>query len=321
MIKVDGLTKFYGSTRAVDNISFEVPEGVVLGFLGPNGAGKTTTMKILTCYTPPTSGSASVAGFDVIKNSLEVRRIIGYMPETVPLYKDMTVRSYLRFVAEAKGVSPKRRIRESLDAVIAEVGLEKVVSRLVGNLSRGYQQRVGLGQALIGEPKALILDEPTVGLDPRQIIEIRNVIKAMAGKRTVILCSHILPEVSQVCSHVVIISAGKIVARGTTDELVSELEHDVTTIALVKGDPNAIERSLSSIKDIKSLKMTRQMDNTIGEFELRYSKGKDMREIISRQIFNSGGGLLEFKTHGLSLEDIFIRVVTAEEKEVPTHVA
>ena len=321
MIKVDGLTKFYGSTRAIDNISFEVPEGVVLGFLGPNGAGKTTTMKILTCYTPPTSGSASIAGFDVIKHSLEVRRIIGYMPESMPLYKDMTVRSYLRFVAEAKGVSPKRKIRESLDAVIVEVGLDKVAHRLVGNLSRGFQQRVGLGQALISEPRVLILDEPTVGLDPQQIIEIRNVIKAMAAKRTVILCSHILPEVSQVCSHVVIISAGKIVARGTTDELISEIEHDVTTIAMIKGDLNTSAQTLSSIKDIKTCKITRQIDDTVAEFELRYSQGKDMREIISRQIFNSGGCLLEFRTHGLSLEDIFIKVVTAEEKEVLTHVA
>lgn len=314
MIQVNGLTKYYGATKAIEDVSFEVPEGVVLGFLGPNAAGKSTTMRILTCYTPPTRGTATIAGYDIIKNSIEVRRVIGYMPETVPLYKDMTVKGYLSFVAEAKGVSRRGR-RKAIDEVVEEVGLENVMGRLIGNLSKGFQQRVGLAQALIGDPKVLILDEPTEGLDPRQIIEIRNLIKSMQGKRTVILSSHILPEVSQTCSHVVIINAGRIVARGTTDELVSELEEDVKSIALVRGDLTKIENSLRSLTGLKSLRLAKKIKDDTAEFEISYPKGKDLRAEISRAIFVANGDILEFRTLGLSLEEIFIRVVTTEEKE------
>ena len=319
MIQVNGLTKYYGATKAIEDVSFEVPEGVVLGFLGPNAAGKSTTMRILTCYTPPTRGTATVAGYDIIKNSIEVRRVIGYMPETVPLYKDMTVKGYLYFVAEAKGI-PRRERRKAIDDVVEEVGLGGVMGRLVGNLSKGFQQRVGLAQALIGDPKVLILDEPTEGLDPRQIIEIRNLIKSMEGKRTVILCSHILPEVSQTCSHVVIINAGRIVAHGTTDELVSELEQDVKSIALVRGDLAKIENSLRSLTGLKSLKLVKKIDENTAEFEISYARGKDLRAQISRAIFVANGDIMEFRTLGLSLEDLFIRVVTAEEKEVMSNV-
>ncbi len=320
MIRVDNLTKYYGATRAIDRISFDVPEGVVLGFLGPNGAGKSTTMKILTCYTPPTSGSATIAGYDIMRQSLEVRRVIGYMPETVPLYKDMTVRGYLDFVAQAKDLKQRSQRDRAIDNVIQETGLEKVTSRLVGNLSRGYQQRVGLAQALVGDPRVLILDEPTVGLDPQQIIEIRNVIKNMAGKRTVVVCSHILPEVSEVCSHVVIINAGKIIAHGTTDELTSGLEEDVKTIALVEGKIERIEQALKSLEGISSLFINKRTATNTAEFEIAYQKGKDLRGDISDAVFKAGGRVLEFRTLGLSLEDIFIRVVTAEEKEVAGHV-
>lgn len=320
MIEVKGLTKYYGATRAIEDVSFNVPEGVVLGFLGPNAAGKSTTMRILTCYTPPSRGTATIAGYDIIKDSLAVRRVIGYMPETVPLYKDMIVRSYLNFVAEAKGI-PSRQRRQAIDSVIQEVGLENVAHRIIGNLSKGYQQRVGLAQALVGDPKVLILDEPTIGLDPRQIIEIRNLVKSMAGKRTVILCSHILPEVSQSCTHVVIINRGRIVARGTTEELVSELERDVKSIIVVKGDLEKIDKALKSIAGVQSVKISRRIDKQQAEFEISYAKGKDLRADISRAVFLAGGDLLEFRTLGLSLEEIFIRVVTAEEKEVSDNVS
>ncbi len=320
MIKVKNLTKYYGATRAIEDVSFDVPEGAIMGFLGPNAAGKSTTMRIITCYTPPTRGHVTVAGYDIMKNSLEVRRLIGYMPETVPLYRDMLVQSYLNFVAEAKHVDTQRR-RSMINEVIQETGLSSVAHRLIGNLSKGFQQRVGLAQALVGDPRVLILDEPTVGLDPQQIIEIRKMIKSMAQKRTVILCSHILPEVSHVCSHVVIISAGKVVAHGTTDELVSEFASGVTSIVLVRGDLSRIEKALHKVSGVQSVKFISKHGEESGEFEISYSKGKDLRPAISRAVFVANADLLEFRTLGLSLEDIFIRVITAEEKEVPTHVA
>jgi ABC-2 type transport system ATP-binding protein len=241
------------------------------------------------------------------------------MPEKVPLYKEMTVRGYLNFVAEAKGIRGRKR-KASISDVIEEVGLSDTAHRVIGNLSRGYQQRVGLAQAMVGEPPVLILDEPTIGLDPRQIVEIRNVIKKMEGRRTVILCSHILPEVSQVCSHVVIINAGKIVAHGTQDDLEMDLDSDITSVAHVTGDPGRIEPVLKGIEGVKSVSLRKQAQGHIFEFRIAYSRSLDIRSKVTRAIYDAGGDILEFRSHGISLEDIFIRIVTAEEKGVPDNV-
>jgi ABC-type multidrug transport system ATPase subunit len=213
MIQVENLTKRYGATIAVANLAFSVEKGEVLGFLGPNGAGKTTTMKMLTCYLPPTAGTAKVCGFDILDQSMEVRKRIGYLPERNPLYGDMTVRGYLDFVAHVKGVRPSAR-RGEVDRAIERCGLEQVPRRTIGKLSKGYQQRVGIAQATLNDPEILILDEPTLGLDPKQIIEIRQLIRELGGEKTVILSSHILPEVSQVCNRVIIINRGELVAAG-----------------------------------------------------------------------------------------------------------
>jgi ABC-2 type transport system ATP-binding protein len=222
MIEVSGLTKIYGNTAAIEDVSFSVAKGEILGFLGPNGAGKTTTMRILTCHTPPTRGSAKIAGFDVMKDSMCVRELIGYVPETIGLYEDMTVRAYLAFMAEARRVERSRR-GERGDAVLDQMGLAAVSERLIRNLSKGYRQRVGLAQALIHDPEVLILDEPTVGLDPAQIREIRSLVKSMAGKKTIILSTHILPEVTALCARIAIINLGRIAAVGTPEELSKRL--------------------------------------------------------------------------------------------------
>src|SRR5262245_64875796 len=222
MIEVDRLTKFYGPVAAIRDVSFTVAKGAIVGFLGPNGAGKTTTMRILSCFMPASSGTARVAGFDVFEQSIEVRRRIGYLPENVPLYVDMTVSAYLDFVGDVKGlgrVDRRRRVAEVLERCL----IADVRDRLIGRLSKGYRQRVGLAQALIGDPDVLILDEPTIGLDPKQIIEIRSLIKSLAGAHTVILSTHILPEVSMVCSGVIIINKGSVVAQGPIDSLVEQV--------------------------------------------------------------------------------------------------
>ncbi len=218
MIEVENLTKYYGDRPAIDNITFRVEKGEILGFLGPNGAGKTTTMRILAGFFPPTSGIARVAGYDVVNNSIDVRRRIGYMPETIPLYKDMRVKEYLEFVAEVKGV-PRKRRKSKIEKAMKECGTTEVYHRLIGKLSKGFQQRVGLAQALLHDPEVLILDEPTIGLDPKQIIEIRQLIKSLAGERTIILSTHILPEVSMTCQRVIIINEGKIIAMDTPENL------------------------------------------------------------------------------------------------------
>src|SRR6059058_1262007 len=222
MIEVSHLVKSYRDLKAVQDVTFKVEKGEILGFLGPNGAGKTTTMRMITGVLPPTSGSVKVAGFDVFEQPMEVKKRIGYLPETPPVYTDMTVRAYLRFIAEIKGVPRKAREAE-VDRVATKTNSDKFVHRVIGNLSKGQRQRVGLAQALLGDPEVLILDEPTVGLDPAQIIEVRELIKSLAGKHTIILSTHILPEVSMVCDGVIIIHRGRIVAQGTESELVQQV--------------------------------------------------------------------------------------------------
>src|SRR5579862_532800 len=230
MIKVEGLTKRYARNVAVDNISFEVEKGQIVGFLGPNGAGKTTTMRVLTCFLPPTSGSATVAGFDVLENPMEVKKRIGYLPETPPVYPEMEVIEYLNFVARIKSI-PKANIAKRIDEVMQKCAVGDVRNKEIGKLSKGYRQRVGLAQAILHNPDVLILDEPTSGLDPHQIIETRDLIKGLAGEHTIILSTHILPEVEQTCEHVVIIAKGRLVATDTVDHLTSRLR-GAETVAL-----------------------------------------------------------------------------------------
>jgi len=311
MIKVENLTKYYGQIPAIDSISFEVGKGEILGFLGPNAAGKTTTMRILTCFFPATSGKASVAGFDIFRHSIEVRKRIGYLPENVPLYTDMPVSKYLGFVAELKGI-PYREKKKSVSQVIDYCGLKKFPDRLIGKLSKGYRQRVGLAQALLNDPEVLILDEPTVGLDPKQIIDIRNLIKDMAGKRTVILSTHILPEVSMTCHRVIIINQGKVITVDTPENLNKKLQKSSEILVTVEGPASEILKCLRSISGVLSVAPKEDSkENT--SYLVESDKDRDIRKDISRTIVQNNWGLLEMKSIGMSLEDIFIKLVTEEK--------
>ena len=249
MIEVHNLTKYYGEIRGIEGVSFLIEKGEIVGFLGPNGSGKTTTMRILTCFFPPTSGRAKVAGYDVTAHSREVRRRIGYMPETVPLYPDMKVKTYLTFVAEAKRMDARLR-KKKMGMIMEQCGIAHVAHRLVGNLSKGFRQRVGLAQALINDPEVLILDEPTIGLDPKQVVEIRDLVKDLAGERTIILSSHVLPEVSMTCERVIIIHEGRVVAVDTPDNLMARLQKTVKTEIHIKGAKQEIGDRLKTIPGV-----------------------------------------------------------------------
>jgi ABC-2 type transport system ATP-binding protein len=312
MIKAQSLCKVYGTTTAIHNLSFELAAGEVLGFLGPNGAGKSTTMRILTCYIQPTSGHAEVAGFDVATQSLDVRRCIGYQPEGVPLYNDMTVRSYLDFVASAKGHRRSQRKKYIADA-LEHTGLHDVAGRLIGNLSKGYRQRVGLAQALLGDPKVLILDEPTIGLDPHQVHEIRELIKRMAHQRTVILSTHILPEVSMTCSKVIIINRGQIVAQGTPEKLTSELQREGVTRVVAAGPVDDVRRKMNALAGVTAVTVARKLDGNMAEFEIKSRRGEDIRSRVAAAIVGAGWQLLELRSEGMTLEEIFLQVVVAEK--------
>jgi len=310
MIEAIHLTKVYDQTPALTDVSFTVEKGEILGFLGPNGAGKTTTMRILTGFFPPTSGTAKVAGFDVLEQSLEVRRRIGYMPENPPLYNDMTVSSFLRFIARVKGV-PKAKEKERTDYAVQRCALESVRGRLIGHLSRGYRQRVGLAQALIHDPEVLILDEPTIGLDPTQIIEIRQLIKGLAGEHTVILSSHILPEVEQTCGRVVIINKGKIIAVDTPERLSISLRGANIYSITVKRSSESLVAALKSIPGAVEI---RPQDG--GVYIIESDKETDIREQISDTVVREQAGLLELRPVMFTLEDVFVQLTTAEEAPV-----
>lgn len=310
MIEVEGLVKAFGVTRAVDGISFNVGKGEILGFLGPNGAGKTTTMRILTGYTPATSGHVRVGGFDTVGQSMAARRITGYLPESAPLYTDMIVKSYLKFMAEVKGIAASRR-RGAVDESLDECGLGDVAGRMIGNLSKGYRQRVGLAQALLGDPQVLVLDEPTVGLDPRQIAEIRQLIRSMAGRRTVILSTHILPEVSMTCQKVIIIANGRIQAQGTPEHLVSTLGGGSMITVKVAGPESAVLELLGKVTGVLAVNVVRQAGDHI-VYRIETDKSQDSRAEISRALVSAGHGLLGMGSEGLSLEDIFLRVISGE---------
>lgn len=315
MIVAENIKKMYGRVTAIDDVSFEVAEGEILGFLGPNGAGKTTTMRILTGYSPPTAGKATVAGFDVRENSLAVRRSIGYLPENTPLYNDMDVLSFLGFAAQVKGVSPGDRASQISEAM-AETGITGVAQRTIGKLSKGYRQRVGLAQALIGEPKVLILDEPTVGLDPNQIREIRELIKNMAGRRTVILSTHILPEVSMICERVLIINEGRIVASDAVGELSLRMAKSRKIRLLIKAPIQALNTALLQAEGIKNVdcKEVHGQDG-ICQVLLDTDPSRDLRPELANWIVGQGWDLFEVRSMDPTLEDIFIDII-AGEKEV-----
>ncbi len=262
MIEAEGLTKFYGPIGAIRNVSFQIEKGEVVGFLGPNGAGKSTTIRILTCYMPPSSGTARVEGLDVIENSLQIRQKIGYLPENVPLYKDLTVSRFLRFAAGSKGVEAKRMNAE-ISRVISACGLEKNANRIIRNLSKGFRQRVGLAQALLNDPSVLILDEPTIGLDPSQIIEIRRLIQDLREDRTILLSSHILPEVAQLCQRVIIINKGEIVATDSPANLTSQLQKTVKIVLEVSGPSQEFAQAIENMAGVEKVSVGEQRNQQV----------------------------------------------------------
>jgi len=313
LIKVDNLTKRYAAKAAIEGMSFEVEKGEILGFLGPNGAGKTTTMRIIAGFMPASGGSVHVDGYEVFENPLDVKRRIGYLPENPPLYPEMTVAGYLRFVAKIKGV-PKNRLDGEVARVMERVNITDVKERIIAKLSKGYKQRVGLGQALLNDPPVLILDEPTIGLDPKQIHEVRELIKELAGSHTVVLSTHILPEVEQTCHRVIIIDHGKIVAVDTPQNLRFQLQGAERIFVEVEGPA---EEVITKLKSMPGVMDVRQLENGAGRhrFQIEGDLRKDIRGDLARAIVQSGWGLLELQSATMSLEDIFIKLTTAEEVE------
>jgi ABC-2 type transport system ATP-binding protein len=310
VIEVQHLTKRYGRVTAVDDVSFRVERGEILGFLGPNGAGKTTTMRILTGYMPASEGRASVAGFDVFEQPLEAKRRTGYLPETPPLYPDMTVREYLNFVARIKGLSSAER-QNRVETSMRRTHVDDMAERHCGKLSKGYRQRVGLAQSLLHNPDVLILDEPTAGLDPKQIIETRDLIRSLAGDHTIILSTHILPEVSQTCQRVVIINKGRVVAVDTPDNLTARLQGAETMYVQVDAPGQDVPDALGRIPGITRVAAADQRPDS-GAFEVESERGRDVRREIAREIVTRGWGLLELRPMRMSLEEIFLQVTTEE---------
>jgi ABC-2 type transport system ATP-binding protein len=321
MIEVSGLYKRYGRTTAVDGVSFTVQKGEILGFLGPNGAGKTTTMRILTCYLPPTEGTAKVAGFDVFEDPMEVKRRVGYLPETPPLYPDMDVETFLNFVAKIKGVAPKDRATRVGDA-IEKCKVGDVRRTLIGRLSKGYRQRVGLAQAILHNPDVLILDEPTAGLDPKQIIETRQLIKDLGGEHTIILSTHILPEVSMTCGRIVIINKGRVVAEGTPDDLTHRLRGAAALRVEVRGDTGPVFDTIRTVAGVTAVRPKADGAAGVAAFEVEAEAGRDVRGDLARAVVSKGYDLLVLQQHGMSLEEIFLHLTTSEPAaDVPAPVA
>jgi ABC-2 type transport system ATP-binding protein len=311
MIEVSGLTKRYGPITAIRDVSFRVERGAIVGFLGPNGAGKSTTMRILACFMPATSGTATVAGYNIFEQSMEVRRRIGYLPENVPLYGDMRVSTYLDFVAEVKGLGRadrRRRVAEVMERCL----IADMQDRLIAKLSKGYRQRVGLAQALVSDPEVLILDEPTIGLDPKQITEIRALIRSLAGQHTVILSTHILPEVSMVCEGVVIINSGSIVAQGSIDRLVNEFFPTARIQLQVAAPPPAVPDAVRRIPGVLGVEQEALSDG-ISTYRIETAPDRDVRPEIFQLAAAQKWNLLELRRVGMTLEEVFIRVVAGEE--------
>jgi ABC-2 type transport system ATP-binding protein len=300
MIQVNGLTKDYGARRAIENLTFDAEQGEIVGFLGPNGAGKTTTMRILTGYMPPTDGTATVAGYDVVEESLEVRKRVGYLPETVPLYTDMTALEYLKFMADLRHLPNSRaRAYETLE----QVNLGDRADGYIGNFSKGMRQRLGLAQALIHRPEVLILDEPTIGLDPAQVVEMRSVIREIGKDRTVLLSTHILPEAQQICDRVLIINKGSIVAEDTPENLQSRLVGSQRVALRVRGDSDGLTTRIAKIKGVRDVE-----GKSDGSVEFEFAAGQDVRPQVAKAVVQGGYELLEMRPIGMSLEEIFLEL-------------
>ncbi|MGO9572506.1 MAG: ABC transporter ATP-binding protein [Desulfomonilaceae bacterium] len=314
MIEVEGLTKFYGRLAAIKDVNFRVESGEIVGFLGPNGAGKTTTMRILTCFCPATTGEARVLGLDVRNESLKIREKVGYLPENVPLYDWMRVRAYLAFVARAKRVPAADRTAE-IDRVAESVGLTQVMDKIIRWLSKGYRQRVGLAQALIGDPPILILDEPTIGLDPKQIREIRQLIKGFSQNRTVILSTHILPEVSQICDRVIIINKGSIVAEDSPRNLTSGHGKASRTQIVVRGPEDEVRSFLLTLDGVQSVVPAGAGTDGENGVIVEAAPETDVRPELARAVLGKGWDLLELRPIHVSLEDVFIDLVTEETED------
>jgi ABC-2 type transport system ATP-binding protein len=313
LISVEKLTKRYPAKTAIEGMSFQVEKGEILGFLGPNGAGKTTTMRIITGFIPATDGKVSVDGFDVFENPLDVRKRIGYLPENPPLYLEMDVSNYLRFVAKIKGV-PKEKLDSEVKRVMERVNITDVRDRIISKLSKGYKQRVGLAQALLNDPPVLILDEPTIGLDPKQIHEVRELIKDLAGNHTVVLSTHILPEVEQTCHRVIIIDHGKIVAVDTPKNLRSQLQGAERISIEVQGPFSEVVSKLKAMPGVVDVHKVGDLDGR-HRLQIESELQKDVRSDLARTIIQNGWGLYELQSATMSLEDIFLKLTTAEEAE------
>jgi ABC-2 type transport system ATP-binding protein len=309
MIQVEGLTKDYGLRRAIDHLTFHAEKGEILGFLGPNGAGKTTTMRILCGYMPPTSGMAKVAGYDIVDQSLEVRKRVGYMPETVPLYPDMSVFEYLKFMADLRHLP---NVEERVDEVLEMVHMADRAESLVSSLSKGMRQRIGIAQAIVHKPEVLILDEPTIGLDPAQIVDVRNMIREIGKERTVLLSTHILSEAQQICDRVLIINKGHIAAEDTPERLQARLTGSGRVYLKVKGDDDGLETALKKIPGIFNI-----FPQGDGAYEVGMVAGQDLRPEIARVVVKGGFDLLEIHPMGVSLEEIFMQL-TRDEPQPPT---
>src|SRR5687768_13262098 len=314
MIQVTGLTKDYGPVTAVHDVSFKAERGEILGFLGPNGAGKTTTMRILTGYMPPTDGKAIVAGYDVLEQPIDAKRRTGYLPETPPLYPDMTVRDYLDFCARIKGV-PRAGRKARIDSVMGRTRIADMASRHCAKLSKGYRQRVGLAQALLHNPEVLILDEPTAGLDPKQIIETRQLIKQLGGDHTVILSTHILPEVSQTCNRIVIINKGRVVAVDSPDNLTARLRGSETMFLQVDAAGADAKGALAAVPGVSAVRVA-EMRGPVAALEVESAAGRDVRRDLAAAVVSHGWGLLELHPMRMSLEEIFLHLTTEDAATV-----
>ena len=316
MIQVEGVSKRYGPHLAVDNISFHVERGEIVGFLGPNGAGKTTTMRILTGFLPPTEGTARIGDFDVSESPLEAKRRIGYLPETPPLYPEMEVSAFLRFVAGIKGIA-KKDIRRRVDCVLERTTCEGVRDTLIGKLSKGYRQRVGLAQALIHNPEVLVLDEPTSGLDPKQIIEVRRLIRSLAGEHTIILSTHILPEVSGTCGRVIIINEGRIEASDTPENLTAQLQGAEAIVVDVEGPESDVRARIEGQQGVRQVELQEARDGRC-VWRVEVEKDESMPRRLADAVVNSGWGLYSMQPLRLSLEDIFLKLTSQEESAEET---
>jgi ABC-2 type transport system ATP-binding protein len=310
VISVEGLVKDFGTTRAVAGVNFSVRAGEIMGLLGPNGSGKTTIMRVLTGFFPPSEGRVTIDGLDVEEHSLAVRERIGYLPESVVLYPDLTVRRFLAFCAEVKGIAPGAR-RARIDDVMGACGLTEVAGKLIGKLSKGYRQRVGIAQAVIHRPKVLVLDEPTVGLDPRQIVDIRSLIKSLGGSTTILLSTHILPEVSVTCERVMIIDYGRIIAEDTAVGLTRRLQGSDETRARIVGPRASVLQTLEQLPGVEEVRPEPTSDGVV-TVVIRSAGGDDLRRALAERVVGNGWGLLEIRPLPLSLEDLFVRLVRSE---------